>query len=65
MALLMTTPRVVFMDKHDVESTQVGAASEYLIAAELNIRGLLATIAIRNHRGIDIIVSNSDASISA
>ena len=37
---------------------------EYFVAAELSIRGYLATITLRNSRGIDIIATNSDASRS-
>jgi hypothetical protein len=47
-----------------LESTQVGVAGEYFVAAELSIRGFLATITLRNSRGIDIIASNPDASRS-
>ena len=40
-----------------LESTQVGVAGEYFVAAELSIRGYLASITLRNSRGIDIIAS--------
>lgn len=53
------------MTNQNLESTQVGVAGEYFVAAELAIRGFLATITLRNSRGIDIIVSNADASKSA
>src|SRR5690554_694924 len=45
-----------------LESTLVGVAGEYFVAAELSLRGYLASITLRNSRGIDIIASNSDAS---
>jgi hypothetical protein len=39
-------------------------AGEYFVAAELSLRGCLASITLRNSRGIDIIASNADASKS-
>jgi len=47
-----------------LESTLVGVAGEYFVAAELSIRGYLASVTLRNSRGIDIIASSSDASRS-
>ena len=47
-----------------LESTLVGVAGEYFVAAELTSRGYIASITLRNSRGIDIIASNSDASRS-
>lgn len=44
-----------------LESTLVGVAGEYYVAAELSRRGYIASITLRNSRGIDIIVSSSDA----
>ena len=41
-------------------STLVGVAGEYLVAGELTLRGYLASITLRNSRGIDIIASNAD-----
>ncbi len=48
-----------------LESTLVGVAGEYLVAGELSLRGYIASITLRNSRGIDIIVSSSDSSQSA
>lgn len=51
------------MGKHSgLETTLVGFAGEYFVAAELSLRGYLASITLRNSRGIDIIASSSDAS---
>jgi hypothetical protein len=50
--------------KDKLESTLVGVAGEYLVAGELSLRGYIASITLRNSRGIDIIASNSDASKS-
>ena len=47
-----------------LESALVGVSGEYFVAAELSIRGYLASITLRNSRGIDIIASNADASRS-
>jgi hypothetical protein len=44
-----------------LESQLVGVAGEYLVAGELTLRGYLASITLRNSRGIDIIASSSDA----
>ena len=43
-----------------LDSTLVGVAGEYLVAGELSRRGYIASITLRNSRGIDIIASNSD-----
>jgi len=48
-----------------LESTLVGVAGEYLVAGELSLRGYIASITLRNSRGIDIIVSSSDGTKSA
>lgn len=47
-----------------LESQLVGVAGEYLVAGELTLRGYLASITLRNSKGIDIIASNSDATKS-
>jgi len=43
---------------------QVGVTREYLVAAELSRRGYVATLTVRNTRGIDILASNPDATRS-
>ena len=48
----------------ELEPTLVGVSGEYFVAAELSIRGYLASVTLRNSRGIDIIASNSNASRS-
>jgi hypothetical protein len=53
------------MGKHSgLESTLVGVAGEYFVATELSLRGYLASITLRNSRGIDIIASSADATKS-
>lgn len=47
-----------------LESTLVGVAGEYLVAGELTLRGFIASITLRNSRGIDIIASNANGSRS-
>jgi hypothetical protein len=47
-----------------LESTLVGVAGEYLVAGELTLRGYIASITLRNSRGIDIIASSADGSHS-
>ena len=38
-----------------------GVAGEYFVAAELSRRGYLASITLRNTKGVDILCSNADA----
>jgi len=39
-----------------------GVAGEYLVAGELSRRGFIASITLRNSKGVDILVSNDSAS---
>ncbi len=39
-----------------------GVSGEYFVAAELSRRGYIASITLRNTRGIDVLCSNEDAS---
>lgn len=39
-----------------------GVAGEYFVAAELSKRGFIASITLRNTRGVDVLCSNSEAS---
>ena len=41
-----------------------GVAGEYFVAAELSRRGYIASLTLRNTRGVDILASNSDATKS-
>ena len=53
-------------EKHqNLSHVLCGISGEYATAAELTRRGLVASITLRNTRGIDILVSNADASKSA
>lgn len=45
-------------------SVQTGIAGEYFVAAELSRRGFVASITLRNTKGIDILASNADATKS-
>ena len=47
-----------------LSAIQVGIAGEYLVAAELSRRGYVASLTLRNTRGIDILASNKDATKS-
>jgi hypothetical protein len=38
-----------------------GVAGEYFVSAELSKRGYIATLTLKNTRGIDILVADSDA----
>jgi hypothetical protein len=41
-----------------------GVAGEYFVAAELSARGYIASITLRNTKGVDIVCTNSEASRS-
>jgi hypothetical protein len=45
-------------------SILAGVSGEYFVAAELSRRGYVASITLRNTRGVDLLVANSDASRS-
>jgi len=45
----------------DLSSILTGVSGEYFVAAELSRRGYIASITLRNTRGVDIVCSNSDA----
>jgi hypothetical protein len=45
-------------------SILTGVSGEYFVAAELSRRGYVASITLRNTRGIDILASNADATKS-
>jgi hypothetical protein len=44
-----------------IPSILVGVAGEYFVAAELSRRGIIASISMRNTRGIDILATNASA----
>jgi len=47
-----------------ISSINVGVAGEYFVAAELSKRGFIASITLRNTKGIDILATNADATKS-
>jgi len=52
------------LDLNDLPSILVGVSGEYFVAAELSRRGYIASITLRNTRGIDILAANADATRS-
>ena len=50
--------------RQDVPPILTGISGEYFVAAELSRRGYVASLTLRNTRGIDILVSNRDATKS-
>lgn len=48
----------------DLSSILVGVSGEYFVAAELSRRGYVASITLRNTRGMDVLATNADASRS-
>ena len=49
---------------HKLPSVLSGVAGEYYVAAELTAKGYIASITLRNTKGVDILCSNSDATKS-
>jgi hypothetical protein len=47
-----------------LSTTLCGVAGEYFVAAELSRRGYVASLTLRNTRGIDVLASNSNATKS-
>ncbi len=47
-----------------LSSVLSGVSGEYFVAAELSAKGYIASITLRNTKGVDIVCSNSDASKS-
>jgi len=47
-----------------LSTTLCGVAGEYFVAAELSRRGYVASLTLRNTRGIDVLVSDADATKS-
>ena len=47
-----------------IPTVLAGVAGEYFVAAELSRRGYIASISLRNTRGIDILATNQDGSRS-
>lgn len=48
----------------DLSTILTGVSGEYFVAAELSRRGYVASVTLRNTRGMDVIATNSDASRS-
>lgn len=46
---------------HPITPQQAGIAGEYFVAAELTRRGHIASITLRNTRGVDMLATNADA----
>jgi hypothetical protein len=47
-----------------IPAVLTGVAGEYFVAAELSRRGYIASISLRNTRGIDILATNQDSTRS-
>jgi hypothetical protein len=52
------------MNLKDLPSILVGVSGEYFVAAELSRRGYVASVTLRNTKGIDILVTNAGATRS-
>lgn len=53
------------MKKGKLTSGLSGVAGEYLVAGELSRRGYLATITLRNSKGVDVLATNDKATRTA
>lgn len=49
------------MTNDELNSLLAGVTGEYFVAAELSSRGYIASITLRNTKGIDIVCSNQEA----
>ena len=56
--------RTIVAGAMKIPSILAGVAGEYFVAGELSRRGHIASISLRNTRGIDIIATNKEASRS-
>src|SRR5438132_9120599 len=56
--------RLSMTQRPSLSRTLSGVAGEYFVAAELSRRGYIASLTLRNTRGIDILASNPDATKS-
>jgi len=54
----------LIMSKGKLSSVQSGVAGEYLAAGELSRRGYIASITLRNSKGVDILATNGKATKS-
>jgi hypothetical protein len=52
------------MGQVKLSGIQAGISGEYFVAAELSRRGYVASLTLRNTRGIDVLASNADATKS-
>ena len=52
------------MNKKKLSTILAGVSGEYFVAAELSRRGYVASLTLRNTRGIDVLASNRDATKS-
>ena len=53
------------MLKQKLSSGLSGVAGEYLCAGELSRKGYIATLTLKNSKGVDILVTNAEASKTA
>ncbi|HAW57985.1 MAG TPA: aspartate ammonia-lyase, partial [Bacteroidales bacterium] len=53
------------MKKDKLNSILSGCAGEYLVAGELSRRGFIASVTLRNSKGVDILVTNEKATKTA
>ncbi len=51
-------------EQQKLSNVLCGIAGEYFVAGELSRRGYIASLTLRNTRGVDIVVSNEDATRS-
>lgn len=55
---MLRGPKFKNMQTKDIPHILAGVAGEYYVAAELSRRGFIASISLRNTRGMDILATN-------
>lgn len=59
--LEVSLTRIRMPQRSALSAVQSGVAGEYFVAAELARRGYVASLTLRNTRGIDVLASSADA----
>jgi hypothetical protein len=57
----MREPKKASIQSNKISGILTGVAGEYFVAAELSRRGYIASVTLKNTKGIDILVTNESA----
>lgn len=58
---MLTKPKTVVQPTEKLSTVLSGVSGEYFVAAELSKRGYIASITLRNTKGVDILCTNESA----